>query len=296
MWESISPAKASRRGALAITALVAALAMSGTPALAQAEKKEPAAKEAPKQPAPAGDAKAAKKEGGDAAKSANWAKICSKVPVVKRDKEGKETKEEKGICVTLHDIVDGTTGLTVVSAAVRTADDAPDKQDLMMTVPLGMIIPAGVRVVLFNKDQWEKAAKKEEVDEKALKSIDLKFQVCLPNGCVAEVDAPKEVIDSMKAGGGMVVRSIQTTGQIANIGIGFEGFGAAFDGKPVDNKQFAEARKELMAAIQARRKELVDTFKKEKAEQDKKGGGDPKAAKADAKAPPAKGAAPPEKK
>ena len=72
----------------ATLALIAGLAFSA-PAGAQDKKDAPA-------PA-AKDAKAA-----PAGKQSAWVKLCEKSPLVHKDKDGKDVKEEKNICLTHH--------------------------------------------------------------------------------------------------------------------------------------------------------------------------------------------------
>ena len=73
-----------------------------------------------------------------------WVKLCEKAPLVKKDKDGKDVKEEKNLCLTHHERLDGNTGMVLVSAAIRQIE-GQEKQSLMIMVPLGMAIPPGVR-------------------------------------------------------------------------------------------------------------------------------------------------------
>ena len=112
-----------------------------------------------------------------AGKQSAWVKICEKAAFARKDKDGKDTKEEKNICLTHHERLDGNTGMVLVSAAIREVDGS-DKEHLMVMVPLGMAIPPGVRAAVYSKEQWAKAAKNEKIDEKALKPIELKYSLC----------------------------------------------------------------------------------------------------------------------
>jgi predicted component of type VI protein secretion system len=104
------------RFAVAAAFLSACLA---TPALAQdakdkAGKPAAAAKTETKAAAPAKDAAAAVPQGDRPI----WAKICEKVPVVKKDKDGKETKEEKQACKTMYESFDPQTGGPLVAISI----------------------------------------------------------------------------------------------------------------------------------------------------------------------------------
>jgi invasion protein IalB len=246
---------------------------------AQAQTPAPAAKEkaaapAPKDTAPAAKAPAAPAaapkdaaappEGGaaDAATKSAWVKLCEKSPIVKKDKDGKDVKEEKNICLTHHERLDGNSGMVLVSAAIREVE-GNDKQAFMVMVPLGMAIPPGLRAAVYTKEQWDKAAKNEKIDEKSLKPMELKYSLCHPAGCTAEVEATKELIDQMKSGGGIMVLAINAAAQPIGFPVPLDGFTQAFEGKPVDNAEYKKARGQLMAQIRQRQAEAVEKFKAE---------------------------------
>ena len=128
-------------------------------------------------------------------------KLCEKAPLVKKDKDGKEVKEEKELCLTHHERLDGNTGMVLVSAAIREIKGQP-KKSLMIMVPLGMAIPPGIRAAVYTKEQWAAAAKNEKIDEKTLKPIELKYSLCHPAGCTAETEATPEILAEMAKGGG----------------------------------------------------------------------------------------------
>jgi invasion protein IalB len=268
---------------VAAWAAVAALGASvAAPAFAQ-DKKKDAAK-------PAAAAPAAK--GGDAAAASKsaWVKLCEKAAFAKKDKDGKDIKDEKNICLTHHERLDGNTGMVLVSAAIRQVEGS-DKQHLMIMVPIGMAIPAGVRAAVYSKDQWDKASKNEKIDEKALKPIELKYSLCHPAGCTAETEATADIVNQLKGGAGLMVLAMNAAAQPIGFPVPLDGFGEAFAGKPVDNAEYAKARGQLMAQIKQRQAELIEQYKKEQAD---KGGAPP--APAAAAAPAAPAAKPAEKK
>jgi len=196
------------------------------------------------------------------AKSA-WVKLCEKAPFNRKGKDGKDIKEEKNICLTHHERLDGNTGAVLVSAAIREVDDT-DKRSLMIMVPLGMAIPPGIRAAVYTKDQWAKAAKNEKIDEKALTPVQLKFSLCHAAGCTAETIATKEILDQMKVGGGIMVIAMNAAARPVGFPVPLAGFTAAHDGKPVDNKEYAKARGQLMAQIRKRQIEAMEKAKAEK--------------------------------
>ena len=239
-------------GSGTLSALAAALAIVGTPALAQ---DKPAA--APAKPAAGAAAPAAA-----AANKSAWVKLCEKTPLVKKGEDGKEAKEEKDICLTHHERLDGNSGMVLVSAAIREVE-GQDKKHLMIMVPLGMALPPGLRAAVYTKDQWAKIAKNEKVDDKELKPVDLKYSLCHASGCTAEIEADAAILDQMKAGGGLMVVAMNAAAQPIGFPVPLDGFTDAFGGKPIDNAEYKKARGQLMAQIRDRQKAAIDKFKAE---------------------------------
>jgi invasion protein IalB len=252
-------ARSAVRGALSMSAAAAIVIglNAASPAFAQTAKdKAPAAAPAAKK-----DAAAAPAANGDKPQSA-WVKLCEKSPLVKKDKDGKEVKEEKDICLTHHERLDGNSGMVLVSAAIRQVEGS-DHPSLMVMVPLGMAIPPGIKAAVYTKDQWAKAAKNEKIDENSLKPIDLKFSLCHPSGCTAETEATKEIVEQMKAGGGIMVLAMNASAQPIGFPVPLDGFPEAFAGKPVDNAEYKKARGQLMAQIRQRQAEAYEKMKAE---------------------------------
>ena len=242
-------------GLSALSALAAALAIASTPALAQ-DKPAPAA--APAKPAAGAAAPAA--GAAPAANKSAWVKLCEKTPLVKKGADGKDVKDEKEICLTHHERLDGNSGMVLVSAAIREVD-GQDKKHLMIMVPLGMALPPGLRAAVYTKDQWAKIAKNEKVDDKELKPVDLKYSLCHASGCTAEIEADAAIVDQMKAGGGLMVVAMNAAAQPIGFPVPLDGFTDAFAGKPIDNAEYKKARGQLMAQIRDRQKAAIDKFK-----------------------------------
>jgi invasion protein IalB len=251
------------------SALALAVAMSVSAASAQ-DAPENEVKITPKKvestPAPA---KAAKPAAGAPAATANaatgagksaWVKLCEKAPLVKKDKDGKEVKEEKELCLTHHERLDGNTGMVLVSAAIREIKGQP-KKSLMIMVPLGMAIPPGIRAAVYTKEQWAAAAKNEKIDEKTLKPIELKYSLCHPAGCTAETEATPEILAEMAKGGGLMVLAMNAAAQPVGFPVPLDGYNEATAGPPVDNKKYAEARSSLMKQIRERQQKMAEQWK-----------------------------------
>ena len=139
-------------------------------------------------------AAAAKGKDGKAEHQSAWVKLCETAKF-KKDDAGKEVDEKK-ICLTHHERLDGNTGMVLVSAAIRDVEGQA-KKSLMVMVPLGMAIPPGVRAAVYTPEQWAKAAKNEKIDEKQLKPVNLKYSLCHPAGCTAEMEADAGLIDQI---------------------------------------------------------------------------------------------------
>ena len=212
-------------GRALVSAVAIAAAMAASPVWAQDADKEvqisptkvPAA-------APAAAAAAA------APKSA-WVKLCEKAPIVKKGPDGKDVKEEKSLCLTHHERLDGNTGMVLVSAAIREVEGS-DKKSLMIMVPLGMAIPPGIRAAVYTKEQWAAAAKNEKIDEKALKPIELKYALCHPAGCTAETEATPDILAQMSKGGGLMVLAMNAAAQPIGFPVPLDGYNEAAAGPP----------------------------------------------------------------
>lgn len=246
------------RGARAVTVAACTLALATGVALAQAKKEQKG-----KAPPPAAKKEAAKK-GAEQPQSA-WVKLCEKAPIVLRDKDGKPTREQRNICLTHHERLDGNTGMVLVSAALRQVE-GEDKQHLMIMVPLGMAIGPGLRATIYNAEQWEKIQKNEKFDDSKLEPLKFHYTLCHPAGCTAEVEATKELIDGFRSGAGVMVLAINAQGQVVAFPVPLVGFKEALEGKPIDNQKYSEARKALMQQIAQRQQQLMEEARKRQAE------------------------------
>lgn len=181
-----------------------------------------------------------------------WIKICDDVKL--QEVKAKEATSKK-ICMTHHESLSARTGTPLVSAAVRNVA-GHDKERFLVTVPLGMAIPAGVHV---------------KIDEK--EPIKFKYSFCHVAGCVAETPMTAELLKEMRAGKKMVVATISISGKPVGFPIPLSGFDKAYKGKPIDGEKYANARKAMMQEI---RKRQIELAKKAKADQLKNADNPPK--------------------
>jgi invasion protein IalB len=259
--------------------LLALAALAMTPAIAQ-QKKDAAPPAAKKDAAPKGDSQQSQSA---------WVKLCEKTPVADAAPGAKAdakaaAPQERTICLTHHERLDGNTGMVLVSAAIRVVDNS-DKTALMVMVPLGMAIPPGLKAAVYSKEQWAKAQKNEKIDDKSLKPIDLKFTLCHQGGCTAEAESPSWLIDQMKTGGGLMILALNLAGQPIAFPVPLDGFEQAHKGPPVDNEAYGKARGQLMAQIRERQIQLFKEYQEQMKKQQEGAPGAGGAAPADKAAP-----------
>jgi invasion protein IalB len=158
-----------------------------------------------------------------------WVKLC----------EAASKTDSKQICLIHHERIDGNTGMVIVSAAIRQIE-GQEKEELMVMVPLGMALPPGAYV---------------RVDDG--QPIQLKYTLCHVAGCTAEVEAPKGLVDSLKKGKQMMVAAVNVAGKPIGFPVPLTGFTKAYQGPPMDNEKYREARKQLLMQIRERQIELA---------------------------------------
>ena len=249
-------ARIARVGAIAITAALGGAFLlnvtSPQSASAQAKKDTKAA-----------DPKAAKAK----APEGSWVKLCEKNQVKGKDKDGKEVAKDVDACVILTEQIHPENGMVMVSAKFHQVKvDGQEKQSFQLTVPLGVVLPAGLGVTVFPKDLWDKLLKSqklEKAEEEKLKTatIPLTYTFCGQLGCNAEIEANADLLSKLKGGAGFVVQSAHVQfGRVAQP-VSLSGFPQALANAPTDTKKFAEARQELMKDIYERRKQMLADFK-----------------------------------
>jgi invasion protein IalB len=150
---------------------------------------------------------------------ANWVKIC-----------GNDQAAKKEVCFTQRSFVTET-NQPIVAMAVYDTKGAPQKF-IRFIVPLGFMLERGMRYTV-DKD----------------KPVGGKFQVCMPNGCFAEVQANEAVMKSLKGGKNLKVEVQNQLNQVVAFMVPLEGFAAAFDGPAIDPKAIEAQNKKLEAEL-----------------------------------------------
>ena len=218
--------------ALALTTTLLVIAV-GSAAFAQAPPPAPQPKAAPKGPAapapkggPTQPAPAAAEAQQPQLIYSPWTKFCLK---------GQEANAQQ-VCFTGKD---GRieSGMPVI-AAVLIEPDGDTKKVLRVTLPLGMQLPQGTRVIV---DQGQ--------------PMNAPYIICFTNGCMADYEASSELIGKLKKGQGLVVQGINSQGQAISLVLPLTDFGKAYDGPPTDPKVFEEQQKKLQDDLQKRAEE-----------------------------------------
>jgi invasion protein IalB len=211
-------------------ALIGALAVVATGSNSVAEEKKAAPKAPPKKEAPKAPPKQDPKQQAqpDAPQLifSPWTKFCLK---------GNEA-QAKQVCFTGKD---GRveSGQPVVAAVLIEPDGEPRKI-LRVTLPLGMSLQPGTRVII---DQGQ--------------PMTGPYVICFNNGCMADYEASDALIGSMKKGQGLVVQGINGAGQPISLVLPLNDFAKAYDGPPTDPKVFEDQQKKLQEELQRRAEE-----------------------------------------
>ena len=200
------------------------------PAAPAAKKPTPAKPAAPAPAAPAPEAQQAPAQGQAEQQQVQliyspWTKFCLK---------GQNNEPNaKQVCFTGKD-ARIESGMPVVAAVLIEPEGEPKKL-LRVTLPLGMQLVHGTRVIV---DQNQ--------------PMTAPYVICFTNGCMADYDASGDLIGKMKKGQGLVIQAINSTGQPISLVLPLADFGKAYDGPPTDPKVFEEQQKKLQDELQRR--------------------------------------------
>jgi invasion protein IalB len=234
-----APARLARGVATCLT-MAAALALGTSLALAQTvpapkaspRPTPPAQKAAPKQ-APAAQPPAAPAEQQQAQQGEQppvvyspWTKFCGK----------DNNPQAKEVCLTVKEARLETGQFLAGAALIEQTGE--EKKLFRITLPLGMQIPQGTRILLD----------KEEPQQG-------RYVVCLPNGCMADFEVSKEFVAKLKKGQQIVLQGINLPGQAASYMLPLTDFAKANDGPATDPKQFEADQKKLQDELQKKAEE-----------------------------------------
>jgi invasion protein IalB len=217
-----------------LTALIGSAAFAQTPPAPPAPRATPKAKPAPKPADPAHQAQQQQPpqqqqaQGGEQPQLifSPWTKFCLK---------GQEANA-KQVCFTGKD---GRveSGMPVVAAVLIEPENEP-KKILRVTLPLGMSIQPGTRVIVDNGQPMTGP-----------------YVICFNNGCMADYEASGELINKMKGGQGLVIQGINGSNQPISLVVPLGDFKKAYEGPPTDPKVFEAQQKQLQDELQKRAEE-----------------------------------------
>jgi invasion protein IalB len=237
--------------ALAVPFAIDAQAQAPAPTAAPKAKAAPAApvaapKAGPRAPAPTAQAPATQAPAGQpqapAAQAqggqpqdppiqliyAPWTKFCLK---------GQDANA-KQVCFTGKD---GRieSGQPVIAAVIIEPEGEP-KKILRVTLPLGMQLVHGTRVIVDGNTPMQSP-----------------YVICFANGCMSDYEVTPELLGNMKKGQNLVVQAINSNGAPLTLPLplqetGGSSFAKAYDGPPTDPKQFEETQKKLQDELQKR--------------------------------------------
>ena len=125
-----------------------------------------------------------------------------------------------------------------VIAAVIIEPEGEAKKILRVTLPLGMQLVHGTRVI---------------VDANA--PAQSPYVICFANGCMSDYEVTPELLANLKKGQNLVVQAINSNGAPLTLPLPLAEFAKAYDGPPTDPKQFEETQKKLQEELQKRAEE-----------------------------------------
>jgi invasion protein IalB len=157
---------------------------------------------------------------------APWTKFCLK---------GQDANA-KQVCFTGKD---GRieSGQPVIAAVIIEPEGEP-KKILRVTLPLGMQLIHGTRVIVDNNPPLQSP-----------------YVICFANGCMSDYEATPELLANMKKGQNLVVQAINSNGAPLTLPLPLGEFAKAYDGPPTDPKVFEETQKKLQEELQKRAEE-----------------------------------------
>jgi len=157
---------------------------------------------------------------------APWTKFCLK---------GQDANA-KQVCFTGKD---GRieSGQPVVAAVVIEPEGEP-KKILRVTLPLGMLLVHGTRIIIDNNPPAQSP-----------------YVICFQNGCMSDYDVTPDMVANMKKGQNLVVQAISSNSQPVTLALPLSDFAKAYDGPPTDPKVFEENQKKLQEELQKRAEE-----------------------------------------
>jgi invasion protein IalB len=157
---------------------------------------------------------------------APWTKFCLK---------GQDANA-KQVCFTGKD---GRieSGQPVIAAVIIEPEGEP-KKILRVTLPLGMQLVHGTRVIVDSNPPAQSP-----------------YVICFANGCMSDYEVTPELLANLRKGQNLIVQAINSNGAPLTLPLPLAEFAKAYDGPPTDPKVFEETQKKLQEELQKRAEE-----------------------------------------
>jgi len=156
-----------------------------------------------------------------------WTKICGK------DQQQANAKE---VCLVIKE-ARLETGQFVAGAVLVEPEGEPRKI-LRVTLPLGMHLQQGTRVIVDQGTPTQRP-----------------YATCVPNGCLSDYEVDADMVGKLKKGQSLVIQAIFAGGQPLTLQMPLADFAKAYDGPPTDPKVLEEQQKKLQDELQHRAEE-----------------------------------------
>ena len=192
------------------------------PKPATAPKQPPAAQQ---QPAPAAPGQQAAGDQTPPLMYSPWMKVCGKGP----------DTNNKQVCVTTKD---GRLENGMPVAVAQLFEPEGEQKVLRVTVPLGMQIQPGTRVII---DQGQ--------------PVQQVYRICFPIGCMSDYPVTDETIAALKKGQTLTIQAVNMQGTPISLPLPLGDFAKAYDGPPTDPKAFEEQQRKLQDELQKKAEE-----------------------------------------
>jgi invasion protein IalB len=154
-----------------------------------------------------------------------WVKFCGK---------NQETGN-KEVCVITKD---GKLENGMPVAIVQLFEPEGQPKVLRVTVPLGMQLQHGTRVILDQEQPMQQP-----------------YKICFPVGCMSDYPVTDDMVAKMKKGKTMIVQAINMQGTPISLPMPLKDFAKAVDGPPTDPKVFEAQQKKLQEELQKKAEE-----------------------------------------
>jgi len=160
-----------------------------------------------------------------------WFKICAK-------------QAESDVCNVIYRIV-ASNGQVIASINLFTVTGKINRRIFQVTVPTSRLIPAGIAVKIdTNKENR------------------IPYLHCIRELCTAEIKLDDNLVQSLKAGGEMLLTSTNYQNRRNPIKVSLAGFTEAYDGPPMKNADLDKENDALQKQLENRAKKVREALEK----------------------------------